>query len=59
MNCKHCNKPFTCGCQKTKASDGSVVHKTCLPSYNAKLNVNISPLTKKLNDAKNKVIRNG
>ena len=59
MKCVECNKGFSCGCQNTKAADGSVVHKTCLPSYNSKLNVNISPLTKKLNDAKNKVIRNG
>lgn len=33
MNCKHCKKSFTCGCQKATASDGSVVHKTCLTDY--------------------------
>lgn len=37
MNCKSCGKPFTCGCQKTKASDGSTVHKTCLTQYNGTL----------------------
>jgi hypothetical protein len=37
MNCKHCNKGFTCGCQKTKASDGTIVHKTCLKEYEAKV----------------------
>jgi hypothetical protein len=37
MNCKQCNKGFTCGCQKTKASDGSTVHKTCLKEYEAKV----------------------
>jgi hypothetical protein len=33
MNCKQCNKGFSCGCQKTTAPDGSVVHKTCLTDY--------------------------
>lgn len=36
MVCKHCGKKFTCGCQKTKAGDGAVVHKTCLAAYNKK-----------------------
>jgi len=31
--CKHCNKSFSCGCQKTKASNGVIVHKTCLKQY--------------------------
>ena len=34
MNCAKCNKGFTCGCQKTKAADGKIVHKTCLKDYN-------------------------
>lgn len=33
MNCKQCNKGFSCGCQKATAPDGSVVHKTCLNDY--------------------------
>jgi hypothetical protein len=33
MNCKHCNKGFSCGCQKATAPDGSVVHKSCLTEY--------------------------
>ncbi len=37
MNCKECNKGFTCGCQKTKASDGTIVHKTCLKTYEEKV----------------------
>lgn len=37
MNCKECNQNFTCGCQKTTASDGSVVHKTCLTDYERKI----------------------
>jgi len=36
MRCAHCGKGFTCGCQKTKATNGATVHKTCLSAYNAK-----------------------
>ena len=35
--CKNCNIAFTCGCQKTKASDGATVHKDCLMEYEARL----------------------
>jgi len=52
MNCAHCNKGFTCGCQKTKAADNKTVHKTCLTVYNIKANVKSDPLTEKLNMAK-------
>jgi hypothetical protein len=34
MACNYCKKGFTCGCQKTKANDGSTVHKKCLKTYN-------------------------
>ena len=34
--CKECGKGFSCGCQKTSAADGSLVHKTCLTAYNSK-----------------------
>jgi hypothetical protein len=44
MICKKCNKAFTCGCQKTKAADGSIVHKTCLKEYEA--SVKTSTITK-------------
>lgn len=37
MNCTKCKKPFTCGCQKTRAKDGATVHKTCKTSYEADL----------------------
>jgi hypothetical protein len=37
MNCKHCEKPFSCGCQKATANDGAVVHKTCLTTYQNKI----------------------
>lgn len=33
MNCAHCNKAFTCGCQKTVAANGQTVHKSCLADY--------------------------
>jgi hypothetical protein len=52
MNCAHCNKGFTCGCQKTKAADNKTVHKTCLTVYNTKANVKSDPLTEKLNMAR-------
>ena len=32
MNCKHCNKGFSCGCQKTNVN-GAVVDKTCAADY--------------------------
>lgn len=35
MNCKHCNKPFTCGCQKINVN-GITVHKTCKTEWEAK-----------------------
>ena len=43
MNCKSCGKPFSCGCQKTRASDGHVVHKTCLTQYNGTLPESSTP----------------
>ena len=52
MNCAQCNKGFTCGCQKTKATDGKTVHKTCLTAYNNKSSNTSNPLTKTLNLAK-------
>jgi len=38
MTCKNCGKSFSCGCQKTNATDGSTVHKSCLTEYTHKLN---------------------
>lgn len=44
MNCKHCNKGFSCGCQKATAPDGAVVHKSCLTEYlAAKKTTNTNP----------------
>jgi len=28
-NCAHCNKQFTCGCQKATLGDGVIVCKPC------------------------------
>lgn len=38
-SCKHCNKAFTCGCQKAVALDGTTVCKTCLTAYNQQVNI--------------------
>lgn len=59
MACRSCGKGFSCGCQKTKAKDGSTVHKTCLKAYNSKISkgsTNVDPLTKKLNKATSNII---
>ena len=55
MNCVHCNKRFTCGCQKAKAADGKTVCKTCLNSYNKINTNNVSSLTKTINRAVNNI----
>lgn len=56
-NCKYCGKGFSCGCQKTKASDGSTVHKTCKKNYEASgfqtINTTSSPLTQAIKKAQN------
>jgi len=56
MNCAQCNKGFTCGCQKTKAENGRIVHKTCLKDYNTvngiKILVATDNLTKQVQKAK-------
>jgi len=43
MNCSHCSKPFTCGCQKHVVNNGVIVHKTCLTEYNSSSNVKAPP----------------
>tara|TARA_R110000851_G_scaffold96345_8_gene209128 strand:+ start:6065 stop:6250 length:186 start_codon:yes stop_codon:yes gene_type:complete len=48
MNCTHCNKGFSCGCQKTKAANGRIVHKGCLKEYNAANGVKVSKATDSL-----------
>jgi|TARA_R100000742_G_C4277084_1_gene98654 hypothetical protein len=36
-NCAHCNRQFTCGCQKATV-EGVAVCKTCVTNYKAKRN---------------------
>ena len=60
MNCKHCGKKFTCGCQKTTASDGSVVHKSCLTAYNNKINKTVpkaDTLSNQIKKANNNILK--
>jgi hypothetical protein len=57
MKCAHCGKGFSCGCQKTKATDGTTVHKTCVSEHNSKINVSKNNLTKTLNKAKSNLTR--
>ncbi len=35
VNCNHCHKPFSCGCQKTTDDNGNTVHKGCVNQANA------------------------
>ena len=35
-NCAHCNKTFTCGCQKASLGNGVVVCKNCKALAEAK-----------------------
>lgn len=54
MKCNHCNKGFSCGCQKAKASDGQTVHKGCLSQYNTTSKnkiINNDSLTSSINKA--------
>ena len=37
VNCVSCKRPIGCGCQKTKASNGKDIHKSCKPAYEAGL----------------------
>jgi hypothetical protein len=40
--CPNCKKALSCGCQKTKASDGSTVCKNCKTNYEKSINTNTS-----------------
>lgn len=35
--CNNCKRKLSCGCQKSKASDGTSVCKNCKASYEANL----------------------
>jgi hypothetical protein len=60
-NCKYCGKGFSCGCQKTTASDGAIVHKTCKEKYEKNdfqpANTTSSGLTQLINKAQNNINR--
>ena len=58
--CAHCGKGFTCGCQKLRASDGQIIHKSCSAAYESKPKNVVHKqdvLTQKLNQAQNNIIR--
>lgn len=59
MICQHCKKAITCGCQKATATDGNIVHKSCLHDYTLKLNITKnSKLLDKSNIAFTKLMNN-
>lgn len=43
--CPNCKKKLSCGCQKVKASNGTVVCKSCKGSYERSLKANTTNLT--------------
>ena len=43
--CPNCKKALSCGCQKRKASDGSVVCTNCISAYESKNNIRRIPVT--------------
>ena len=47
--CPNCKKNLTCGCQKKKASNGVVVCKDCILSYEKSMKV-LANATKHLNN---------
>jgi len=58
MKCAHCNKGFSCGCQKTKATNGQTVHKGCLSQYNTSIKNNVIINNDSLTSSINKAILN-
>lgn len=57
-NCAHCNKQFTCGCQKAQLNDGTVVCKPCMKKNNADVNtsrdLNLELARQQIQDLRNK-----
>lgn len=41
--CPNCKKNLSCGCQKRKASDGTIVCTNCISSYKPKPAAYVSP----------------
>jgi len=57
-NCAHCNKNFTCGCQKTQLQDGTVVCKPCKRKHDADVStsrdLNLELARQHIQDLRNK-----
>ena len=57
-NCAHCNKQFTCGCQKASLGNGVVVCKQCKEKADADLstssNLNRELARQQIQDLRNK-----
>jgi len=57
-NCAHCNKQFTCGCQKASLGNGVVVCKQCKIKADADLstssNLNRELARQQIQDLRNK-----
>ena len=52
--CPNCNTQLTCGCQKKKASNGTLVCKSCIFKYEQSIQSNAQPGTV-FSDLKNNV----
>ena len=57
-NCAHCNKRFTCGCQKAKLDNGTIVCKQCKARMDADVktqrNLNMELARQQIQDLKAK-----
>tara|TARA_R110001592_G_scaffold142233_1_gene364221 strand:- start:1885 stop:2064 length:180 start_codon:yes stop_codon:yes gene_type:complete len=57
-NCTHCNKAFTCGCQKAFTKDGTLVCKDCKTKADADVStsrdLNLELARQQIQDLRNK-----
>ncbi len=57
-NCTHCNRQFSCGCQKAYLDNGSVVCKECKAKSEANVNtsrdLNLELARQQVQDLRNK-----
>ena len=55
-NCAHCNKRFTCGCQKASLGNGVIVCKQCKAKANSTStnNINKELARQQIQDLRNK-----
>lgn len=44
--CPNCKRKLSCGCQKKKASNGSIVCSSCITSYEKKVKEDLSKFIK-------------